>query len=109
MRSLCTALAETRRPSQLFKDCQQTNYATRTQRFTQRYCWSTQPKSTQQGITWPRRMTRFIRRKKKCSTKRKQKSPEYPQLRRQQFHQFLPNRVQCQRLRHVESVNSETL
>jgi hypothetical protein len=48
----------------LFKDCQQINYAIRTQRFTRHYCWRSQAKSTQQGITWPPRTTEFLRKKK---------------------------------------------
>src|SRR5437763_9657843 len=100
MRFRSIALAETRTPLRLFKACQLTNYATRTQPFTRRYCWPTQVKSTQQGITSPRRTTRFIRKKKKRSTKRKRKSPAHPQHRRQQFHRFPTNRARHQRRHH---------
>src|SRR5436190_19588916 len=100
MRFRSTALAETRTPLRLFKACQPTNCEIRTQPFTRRYCWPTQVKSTQQGITSLLRTTTLIRKKKKLSTKRKRKSPTHPQRRRQQFHRFPPNRARHQRRHH---------
>ena len=46
---------------------------------------------------------------KKVLDEAKAKIVRVSELRRQQFHQFLLNRVQYQRLRHVESVNSDPL
>src|SRR5262249_32625895 len=48
--------------------------------------------------------TEFIRRKKKCSTKQKRSSQTHLRLRRQQFHLFPHNRVQCQYRRRQCSV-----